>query len=371
VAKRYLVTGGTGFLGGALVHRLVASGANVRVLDNNSRGRAARLAAIEGRFELVGADIRDADAVMRACEGVDVVCHLAYVNGTEYFYTKPDVVLDVAIKGMVNVMDGCLQHHVPELLVMSSSEVYHQPPQVPTDETVPLTIPHVHNPRFSYAAGKMIHEVMGINYARHFSRVVIVRPHNVYGAHMGFEHVIPQFVHRMQKLAAVSPGTIQFPMQGDGSQTRAFVYVDDFTEGVMLVLEKGEHQGIYHIGTTEEVTMAELAKMVGAHFGREVEIVAGPPAAGGTSRRCRPSARCSSSVTSPGRCCATACRSWPGGTSSTRRRGGNSLHERESCRQIVRNHAPQAPAAALSSTAARCATAPDSTRCCFSATCPR
>lgn len=282
----HLVTGGTGFLGSALVRRLVTTGARVRVLDNNSRGRASRLADLEGRFDYVEADVRDPRAVIAACAGVDVVCHLAYVNGTEYFYSKPDLVLDVAIKGMVNVMDGCLEHKVPELLVMSSSEVYHQPAVIPTPETVAMTIPDVLNPRFSYAGGKMLHELMAVNYARHFARVVIVRPHNVYGADMGFEHVIPQFVHRMQALASAAPGPIVFPVQGDGQQTRSFVYVDDFTDGVMLVLAKGEHRGIYHIGTTEEVTMAALAALVGEHFGREVRLAPGAPAPGGTNRRC-------------------------------------------------------------------------------------
>lgn len=285
-AKRFLVTGGTGFLGSALVRRLVTAGAGVRVLDNNSRGRASRLDDLDGRFEYVEADVRDPKAVIAACAGIDVVCHLAYVNGTEYFYSKPDLVLDVAVKGMVNVMDGCLAHKVSELLVMSSSEVYHQPAVIPTPETVAMTIPDVLNPRFSYAGGKMLHELMAVNYARHFSRVVIVRPHNVYGADMGFEHVIPQFVHRMQQLAAAAPGPIAFPVQGDGQQTRSFVYVDDFTDGVMLVLEKGDHRGVYHIGTTEEVTMEALAKLVGEHFGREVNLVAGAPAPGGTNRRC-------------------------------------------------------------------------------------
>ena len=117
--------------------RLVGEGHRVRVLDDNSRGRAARLAGLEGRFEYVEGDIRDPAAVERACEGVDVVCHLAFVNGTEFFYTKPELVLDVAVKGMINVLDACIRHRVvPELMLMSSSEVYQAPPVVPTDETV-------------------------------------------------------------------------------------------------------------------------------------------------------------------------------------------------------------------------------------------
>jgi nucleoside-diphosphate-sugar epimerase len=285
--RAYLVTGGTGFLGSALVRRLVGVGGRVRVLDDNSRGRAARLADLEGRYEYVPADVRDAGAVERACEGIDVVCHLAFVNGTEFFYTKPELVLDVAVKGIINVLDGCARHDVPELLLMSSSEVYQTPPTVPTDETAPLSIPDPLNPRYSYAAGKIISEMMAINYGRRrFRRVVMVRPHNVYGPDMGFEHVIPQFVLRMRGLRDVTDDPVPFPVQGTGRQTRAFVFVDDFIDGVMLALEHGAHLGIYHLGTAEEVTMSELADLVAQYFGRRIQIVPGKAAAGGTDRRC-------------------------------------------------------------------------------------
>jgi nucleoside-diphosphate-sugar epimerase len=283
----YLVTGGTGFLGSALVRRLVGDGAQVRVLDNNSRGRASRLEDLEGRFDYVEGDIRDAAVVERACAGIDVVCHLAFVNGTEFFYTKPDLVLDVAVKGMTNVIDGAIGQGVPELMLMSSSEVYQQPDRVPTDETVALTIPDCLNPRYSYAAGKLISEVMAVNYGRrHLERVTIVRPHNVYGPDMGEEHVIPQFVARLKALQTHPTDPIPFPIQGTGLQTRSFVFVEDFIDGVALVLERGEHLGIYHVGTLEEVSIETLAHLVAGHYGRPIEIVPGRPADGGTTRRC-------------------------------------------------------------------------------------
>src|SRR5262245_2255169 len=125
LTKSFLITGGTGFVGSALTRRLVRQGARVRVLGDNSRGRAARLDDLRGRFEYVEGDVRDAAVVDRACKGIDVICHLAFVNGTELFYTKPDLVLDVAVKGISNVIDAAVRHDVPELLVMSSSEVYH------------------------------------------------------------------------------------------------------------------------------------------------------------------------------------------------------------------------------------------------------
>jgi nucleoside-diphosphate-sugar epimerase len=281
-----LVTGGTGFLGSALVRRLVGQGARVRVFDNNSRGRAARLADLEERVEYIEGDVRDAAAIDRACRDVDVVCHLAFINGTEFFYSKPDLVLDVAVKGMVHVLDSAMRHHVPELMVMSSSEVYHEPDRVPTDESVALSIPDCLNPRYSYAAGKLISEVMALNNGRHFRRVTIVRPHNVYGPDMGEEHVIPQFVARMKSLLATPGDPIPFKIQGTGRQTRSFVFVDDFIDGLMLVLGHGDHLGIYHVGTTEEVSIATLARLVAEQYGRPIEIVPGPEAEGGTNRRC-------------------------------------------------------------------------------------
>jgi dTDP-glucose 4,6-dehydratase/UDP-glucose 4-epimerase len=286
--RRYLVTGGTGFLGAALVTRLVRAGHRVRVLDNNLRGRPRRLAGVADDVEMLTADIRDAAAVRRAAQRIDGVVHLAAVNGTELFYKHPELVLDVGVRGVLNVVDACRAEGIGDLLVASSSEVYQTPPMVPTDETAPLTVPDVSNPRYSYGGSKILTELVAVNYGRSgFERVAIVRPHNVYGPDMGWEHVIPQFAVRAAELAATQPaGVLRFPIQGDGRQTRAFVHVDDFTDGLVRVLEHGEHLGIYHIGSTEEVTIAALAAKVLACLGRGAEIVPGAAPAGATDRRC-------------------------------------------------------------------------------------
>jgi len=218
---------------------------------------------------------------------VDCVCHLAYINGTEFFYEKPDLILEVAVKGMMNVLDACVSEGVKNLVLASSSEVYQLPPTVPTDETAPLSVPDVLNPRYSYGGGKIISELLTINYGRkHFERAVIFRPHNVYGPSMGWEHVVPQFAMRMNDLAAESYGSIDFPIQGTGEETRSFIYIDDFVEALLRVIEGGEHLGIYHIGTSYEVSIKQLAEMVAACFEREIRIVPGELLKGSTPRRC-------------------------------------------------------------------------------------
>lgn len=287
MSKLYLVTGGAGFIGSSLVRRLLRDGHSVRILDNQSRGRACRLADVRDHVEFIAADVRDADAVRQAARGVDSLCHLASVNGTEWFYSKPEVVLEVAVKGVVNAIDACLHNNVPEFVLASSSEAYQTPPVIPTDETAPLCVPDPLNPRFSYGGGKIISELIALNYGRrHLDRVLVFRPHNVYGPDMGREHVIPQFVLRAGALAAERPdGVIRFPIQGDGSQTRAFVHIDDFTDGLAAVLEKGAHRNVYHVGSDDEVSIRHLAELIFRHLGREFEVVAGQAPEGSPQRR--------------------------------------------------------------------------------------
>lgn len=286
--KKTLVTGGLGFIGASLVKALVERGENVRVLDNSSRGSTEKLGKAASDVEIIAGDIRDPALVRKAVKGTDRVMHLAFVNGTEYFYKYPAYVLDVGVKGMVNVLDASIQEGVKDFVLASSSEVYQTPPMVPTPESVPLSVPDPLNARYSYGGGKIISELMAINYGRtHFERVTVFRPHNVYGPAMGFEHVIPQFVGRMQELSETSKDKpLKFTIQGSGEQTRSFIYIDDFTAGLLLMVDKGEHLGIYHIGTLDEVRIDELAMKIAVQMKIDIEVVRGPEAPGATLRRC-------------------------------------------------------------------------------------
>jgi nucleoside-diphosphate-sugar epimerase len=286
--KKFFVTGGSGFIGGALVRRLVADGAKVRVLDNLLRGSPRQLESVADQIELVRGDVRDLKTVTDASAGCDVFLHLAYLNGTEFFYSKPELVLEIAVKGAMNAIDAAIKNGIKDFVYASSSEVYQTPQQIPTPETVPLIVPDVMNPRYSYGGGKIIGELMCINYGRKFfDRMTIFRPHNVYGPDMGGEHVLPQFILRAKKAVENTPsGEIPFAIQGQGTETRSFIYIDDFTDGLMLVIEKGRHNEIYHIGTQDEISVRELASQVVGLFGRTPRIEHLPLQVGGTPRRC-------------------------------------------------------------------------------------
>lgn len=283
-----LVTGGAGFLGAALVRALVDRGDRVRVLDNSFRGSRRKLGTYLPRVEFVEGDVRDPRVVAQAMGGVHTVCHLAFINGTRYFYEMPRDVLDVGVRGTLNVLEAAVESGVKDFLFASSSEVYQTPPVYPTPETVALSIPDALNPRYSYAGGKLIGELLTFNFGKdRFRRTIVFRPHNVYGPDMGFEHVIPEFIVRMRRLAPSAPSdAAPFPIQGSGEERRAFCEVRDFTDGLLRVIDSGEDRAIYHIGNDEETSVRDLALLIARKMGIRIRLEPGPLRAGGTPRRC-------------------------------------------------------------------------------------
>lgn len=285
--NKILVTGGTGFIGNALVRSLLNNKKSVRVLDNGSRGNLNKFNDIKNEIEIIYGDIRNPRTVSKACLGVDQIIHLAFINGTKYFYTMPETVLDVGVRGIFNVIDAGIKNNIKELIVASSSEVYNIPDIIPTPENIQLTIPDPLNPRFSYSSAKIISEIAAINFGRkYFKKVLIFRPHNVYGPDMGQEHVIPELILRINKLSESGNATVSLQIQGNGLETRAFIYIDDFIKGLLQVIEKGGHLNIYNIGSDNEISIKSLATKIGNLFNKQIKIIPGRLQKGSALRRC-------------------------------------------------------------------------------------
>ena len=266
--KHYFITGGLGFIGAAITNSLIKDGFKVTIYDDLSRGNKKRISNKNNNLKIINGDIRNFSKLKKSFKKVDAVVHLAYVNGTKNFYAKPAEIIEIAAKGILNILDVCIEKKVKEIYLASSSEVYQTPNKVPTDEKEPLKIPNIFNPRYSYGGGKILTELMGIHYGKKFfKKLIIFRPHNVYGPEMGKEHVIPEFIDRMKKLKGKN-----FKIQGSGNEIRSFIFIKDFINAFKLIHKKGKHLQIYNIGTNQKIRIKDLAKKISKILKKDILI---------------------------------------------------------------------------------------------------
>jgi nucleoside-diphosphate-sugar epimerase len=281
--KSILVTGGTGFIGSEITKYLVNNNYKVTVFDNNSRGRTQRLRGIWGKIKFIKGDIRNKKQVYFATKNINSIIHLAYINGTKFFYSKPYEILEIATKGMINLIDACKINNIEEFYLASSSEVYQTPLKIPTDEKEMLKIPDVYNPRYSYGGGKIISELLGLHFAKkNLKKFIIFRPHNVYSGDMGNEHVIPEFIKRIENIKTDG----KFLIHGTGNEKRSFIHIDDFIRAFDKIFKKGKNQEIYNIGTTEIIKIKDLAKKIAKIFNVNIKLNRINLNIGGTNIRC-------------------------------------------------------------------------------------
>jgi len=250
-----LVTGGAGFVGSHLVKQLVADGHNITVFDNISRGARDRLNDIIDEVTFVEGDIRSEEELANAANNLDVIFHLAAINGTKNFYERPLAVLDINVTGTQNVVNFARDEDIDRLVFTSSSEVYGFPNEFPTPESHPLQIMDSENPRYSYAGSKILGEQYVVHGAEGGNfEYTIVRPHNLYGPDMGYDHVIPEFIERLLE-------SKEFTVYGDGTQTRSFCYISDAIDAITTTATNpAAANQIYNVGTQQEITINELAE---------------------------------------------------------------------------------------------------------------
>lgn len=284
INKKVLVTGGAGFIGSHVVDKLVERGAKVTVFDNLQNGNLVNLENSKNKIEFIKDDCSDTSSLDVACKGKDVVMNLAArVGGIEYNRTHQATMLrDNLIIG-TNVIEAAYKNNVERFLVVSSACVYPRNCSVPTPETEGfLDEPEPTNGGYGWA--KRMAEKLGEYYAKEFGmKVAIVRPYNCYGPRDHFDpdtsHVIPALIKR------VMDGEDPVNVWGTGKQTRAFLYVEDLTEGMILATEKYPNLDPVNLGTDEEVSIKDLTYKIIAISGKKPKVVFDTTKPDGSSRR--------------------------------------------------------------------------------------
>lgn len=259
--KNVLVSGGAGFIGSHVVEKLVSLGSRVTVIDNLQNGSKENLSKVLDKINFIKGDCTNLKDALLACRDQEVVMNLASrVGGIEYNRTHQATMLrDTLLIGTV-MIEAARLSGVERFLAVSSACVYPRNCSIPTPESEGfLDEPEPTNG--GYGWGKRMSELLGKYYAEEFGmKVGIVRPYNCYGPRDHFDpetsHVIPALIKR------VLDGENPVRIWGSGNQTRAFLYVEDLADGMILAIEKYPTPDPINLGTDEEISIKDLIKKI-------------------------------------------------------------------------------------------------------------
>lgn len=252
--KKFLVTGGAGFIGTNLTQYLVGEGHEVVVVDDLSGGDAEQIPPTAIFHKL---DIRDTESLKTVCDGVDVIVHLAALPRVQFSIDNPTTTHDVNVNGTLSVLEAARHAHVKRIVYAASSSAYGD------QDVLPLSIDLPPQPKSPYA----LHKYIGEEYMRLWSQLfgietVSLRFFNVYGPYLNPDGPYALVIGRFLKLAKEGK---TLTITGDGEQTRDFTHVSDIIDAVYRAAHtdtvgKGE---VLNVGAGKQTSVNELAKMIG------------------------------------------------------------------------------------------------------------
>lgn len=247
--KHIFITGGAGFIGSTLVGRLIESN-RIVAYDNLSRNSLKDKSYKDHpNLTLVEGDILDFDKLARAMKGAEIIVHCAAIAGIDTVIKSPVSTMRVNMIGSANVLEAAAGLDTLERLVcFSTSEIFGQHAFRSTETDMAVT-GKVGEARWTYAVSKLAEEHLAIAYHKETSLpTTVVRPFNVYGPGQVGEGALSTFIQRAIRNEAIE-------IHGDGTQIRAWCYVDDMVDGILLVMTHPKAIGeSFNIGNQRAVT---------------------------------------------------------------------------------------------------------------------
>ena len=256
-----LITGGAGFIGSHLTRALLERGDRVAVLDNLSTGSIENIRAFAHHplYTFAIDDLRNALVLDRLASQADAIVHLAAAVGVQLVVEHPTETIETNVLGTHAVLAAARRYRCRTLLA-STSEVYGKGVKVPFAEDDDLLLGASSRSRWSYAASKLLDEFLGLAAHREYDLpVTVVRFFNTVGPGQTGRYgmVVPRFVRAALRAEAIT-------VYGDGEQSRCFCHVRDTLRAVIELLDRPDHTSgeIYNIGSSQEVTINQLAQTV-------------------------------------------------------------------------------------------------------------
>ena len=271
--KKVFITGGAGFIANALIGRLIEDN-SVVVYDNFFRDTLSGSPYASHRnLKIVHGDVLDYPTLCRSMEKADIVVHAAAIAGIDTVIKSPTKTMRVNMIGTANVLEAARENHLKDrFIVFSTSEVFGSFAFKPTEDSETVS-GSAGEARWTYAVSKLAGEHLSIAYHREYGLPVVgIRPFNVYGPGQTGEGAIQVFIKHALK-------NEDLEIHGDGSQIRAWCYIDDFVDCLMRCMERPEAVGeSFNIGNARAVmTTYGLAQTVCRVLNSQSRIIFKPP----------------------------------------------------------------------------------------------
>jgi UDP-glucose 4-epimerase len=263
-----VVTGGAGFIGNHLVRHLLDKGHSVEVIDNLHSGRMENLEGLENKIIFHKMDILEYDKLKKVVKNADGVFHEAALTVVQESFVKPEKYHVVNVVGTENIFKLAKEFGF-KVVYASSSSVYGNPEKIPIREDA------LRKPLNPYGETKLEDEFLAEKYSLEGVTIIGLRYFNVYGKGqtISYAGVITKFLERlMEKKPPI--------INGDGSQIRDFVYVEDVAKANLLAMEKKIESSFINVGTGKIVSILDLANMMIGATGMQVKPIHGKPLEG-------------------------------------------------------------------------------------------